>query len=147
MQQRGADALAPALQHGIGAAAVAKLGVEPGVRWHLQDAVVDPRVNDAGTVLAGDLAALAVAETPTLDRVHGACSNMLANRYSPLEAMTKAYHSDLCGGPNDNHSLSENLRKVRRILEVALGLMAASTSDDASGVRADDRSICDRVRR
>jgi hypothetical protein len=62
MQRRGADALAPALQHGIGAAALAKLGVEPGVRWHLGDAVVDPRVNDAGAVLAGDLAALAVAE-------------------------------------------------------------------------------------
>jgi hypothetical protein len=90
MQRRGADALAPALQHGIGAAALAKLGVEPGVRWHLRDAVVDPRVNDAGAVFAGDLAALAVAETPTLDRVYGACSNMLANRYSPLEAMTKA---------------------------------------------------------
>jgi hypothetical protein len=48
MQRRGADALAPALQHGIGAAALAKLGVEPGVRWYLRDAVVDPHVNDAG---------------------------------------------------------------------------------------------------
>jgi hypothetical protein len=38
---------------------LAKLGVEPGVRWHLGDAVVDPRVNDAGAVLAGDLAASA----------------------------------------------------------------------------------------
>src|SRR6266516_2061207 len=66
MQRRGADALAPALQHGIRAAALAKLGVEPGVRWRLGEAVVDPRVNDAGAVLAGDLAALAVAETPTL---------------------------------------------------------------------------------
>jgi len=107
MQRRGPDALAPALQHGIGAAALAKLGVEPGVRWHLGDAVVDPSVKDAGAVLAGDLAALAVAETPTLDRVHGACSNMLANTVGsePLQAAEPHRGSNL-NPPKENAGMA-----------------------------------------
>src|SRR5207244_4967788 len=90
MQRRGADALAPALQHGIGAAALVKLGVEPGVRWHLRDAVVDPGVNDADAVLAGDLAALAVAETPTLDRVHGGHLHQIGGMAPPSTALRDA---------------------------------------------------------